>query len=160
MHRGCHRRTGSPRLGRRKRGIQENALGRSRGGVSTKIHALVDGLGRPLHIALTAGQRHEAQKAEELVDHVRARVFVADGGYDSDRLRAKLKARGIKAVINNAGNRTKKYRVEKHWYRQRYIVECFFLELKRFRGVATRYDKTARNYLSLVSLACAWLWII
>lgn len=110
-------------------------------------------------MALTAGHRHEALKAEELVEHVRARVFVADASYDSDRLRAKLKARKIKAVINNGSGRKKKLRVDKRWYSQRYLVECFFLDLKRFRGVATRYEKTARNFLALVSVVCAWHWL-
>lgn len=90
---------------------------------------------------------------------MRSNVFVADAGYDSDRVRAALKRRRIKAVINNAPGRHKKHRVEKRFYRRRYLVECFFHKLKLFRAIATRYEKTARNYLSLVNLACAWLWL-
>jgi transposase len=94
-----------------------------------------------------------------LLDHVRSKVFVADASYDSDRVRAFLKRKRIKAVINNAAFRVKKCRVEKRFYRRRYLVECFFHRLKLFRAIATRYEKTARNYLSIVSLACAWLWL-
>lgn len=86
-------------------------------------------------------------------------MFVADAGYDSDRVRSVLRRRRIKAVINNASGRTKKKRIDKRFYRRRYLVECFFHRLKLFRAVATRYEKTARNYLSLVNLVCAWLWL-
>lgn len=98
-------------------------------------------------------------KVDELLDHVSSKVFVADAAYDSDRIRALLRRRRIKAVINNASGRNKKRRIEKRFYRRRYLVECFFHKLKLFRAVATRYEKTARNYLSIVHLACAWLWL-
>lgn len=96
---------------------------------------------------------------DELLEHVQSKVFVADAGYDSDRIRAELRRRRIKAVINNASGRARKRRVEKRFYRRRYLVECFFHRLKLFRAIATRYEKTARNYLSFVNLACAWLWL-
>ncbi len=86
-------------------------------------------------------------------------MFVADAGYDSDRVRSLLRRRRIKAVINNASGRIKKRRIDKRLYRRRYLVECFFHRLNLFRAVATRYEKTARNYLSLVNLVCAWLWL-
>jgi transposase len=98
-------------------------------------------------------------KVDELLDHVRSKVFVADASYDSDRVRAALKRKRIKAVINNASGRDKKRRVEKRFYRLRYLVECFFHRLKLFRAIATRYEKTARNYLAIINLACAWLWL-
>ena len=142
-----------------KRGIERNALGRSRGGISTKLHALVDANAKPLHITLTAGHRHEAIKADELVAQAQGKLFVADAGYDSDHVRATLSSKRIKAVINNAGFRKHKKRVDQRFYRKRYLVECFFHRIKSFRAVATRYDKTARNYLATVSLACAWVWL-
>jgi transposase len=110
-------------------------------------------------VTLTAGHRHEATKADELVEHAQGKAFVADAGYDADRIREALKAKRIKAVIANGSGRAKKRRVEKKFYRRRYLVECFFHRLKLFRAIATRYEKTARNYLSLVSLVCAWLWL-
>lgn len=142
-----------------KGGIDCNALGRSRGGVSTKIHALVDGKARPLHITLTAGHRNEALKADELVEHAQGKAFLADASYDTDRIRDALEAKKIKAVINNRGMRSPRKRVDKRLYRRRYLVECFFHRLKLFRAIATRYEKTARNYLSLLNLVCSWHWL-
>lgn len=144
---------------RRKRGIEHNALGRSRAGVSTKLHALVDGQARPLHLTLTPGHRHEATVAEELVEHAQGKAFLADAGYDSDRIRKAVRAKRMKAVINPNPSRKKKPRLDKRLYARRYLIECFFHKLKRFRAIATRYEKTTRNYLSLVHLACASLWL-
>jgi len=83
---------------RAEKGIQCNALGRSRGGFSIKIHAIVDAKGRPLHVALTPGERHELIAAPELLDYAGDAV-IGDTGYDSNEFRAELKTRGIKAVI-------------------------------------------------------------
>jgi transposase len=65
----------------------------------------------------------------------------------------------MKPVIHSKPERKKKHRLVRRLYRQRYQVECFFHDLKRFRTIATRYEKTARNYLALVQVACAWLWL-
>jgi transposase len=142
-----------------KRGLQHNALGRSRGGVSTKLHAIVDAQARPLHVVLTQGQRHEAVGAPDLVEHARGKYFLGDTGYDSASIRQAVKRRGMLAVIHSHPQRKTRYRLNKKLYRSRYKVECFFHSLKRFRAVATRYEKTARNYLAVVSLACATLWL-
>ena len=79
--------------------------------------------------------------------------------YDSNDFIAEVKARDIKLVIHSRPERKNKRRLDRKLYRKRYIVEVFFFKLKRFRGIATRYDKTARNYLALIQLACAWLWL-
>jgi transposase len=134
-------------------------LGRSRGGVSTKIHAVVDTKGRPIHVAITPGQRHEMIAAKELLDHARGKALIVDTGYDSNDFLAAVRAKGMKPVIHSKPERKKKHRLARALYRQRYIVECFFHTLKRFRAVATRYDKTARNYLAFVQLACARIWL-
>jgi len=134
-------------------------LGHSRGGFSTKLHAIVDTKSRPLHIALTAGQRHEIVAAEELLKHARGRALIGDTGYDSNAFMAAVKARGMKPVIPCRPERAKKHGVNRRLYRRRYLVEVFFHNLKRFRAIATRYEKTARNYLALVQIACAWLWL-
>ncbi len=114
--RGHHRRVGHtspPGFCGRKRGIISNALGRSRGGVSTKVHALVDTKGRPLHVQLTPGQQHESTVAEEIIaNHARGEAFIADTGYDSDASRAQLKALRIKPVIHANPTRKKKPRLE------------------------------------------------
>ena len=113
-------------------------MGRSRGGFSTKIHAIVDASGRPLHVALTPGQRHEMIKALELLDFAHSDVFIGDTGYDSNDLRAEIRQRGIKAVIHSKPERRRKKPLDRTLYRIRYRVEVFFHNLKRFRAIATR----------------------
>ena len=134
-------------------------MGRSRGGFSTKIHAVVDAKGRPLHLELTPGQQHEATVAESLLEHAQGRAFIGDRGYDSDRIREAVKACGMKPVIPPNPTRNVQYRYDKRLYRIRYRIECFFHRLKRCRRIATRYEKTGRNYLALVHLACALIWL-
>ena len=138
------------RCGRRKRGIECNALGRSRGGFSTKIHPLVNLSGLPVQLKLSPGQRHENQVAQDLLKHARSKFFIADNGYDSDELRKEK----MKEVMYPYPNRKhKKPRLNRKVYAERIFVENFFHHLKRFRAIATRYEKTARNFLALVHLA-------
>jgi transposase len=109
-------------------------------------------------VTLTAGHRHEMSVADELLAHAQGRAFIADSGYDSDELARKVHGRGMKVVIccNPTHNRR---RLDRKLYRRRYHVERLFHDLKRFRAVASRYDKTARNFLATVELACAWRWL-
>lgn len=134
-------------------------MGRSRGGFSTKLHAVVDTKGRPIHITLTPGQRHEMIIADELLANARGKALIGDTGYDSNRFRQAVRARGMRPVIGSKPERPRKLSVVRRLYEKRYLVECFFHSLKRFRAVATRYEKTARNYLALVQVACARLWL-
>lgn len=98
--------------------------------------------------------------AEELLPHARGRAFIADTAYDADRIVKAVRAHGMKPVICNHPTRTyNRRRLDRRLYRERYLVEAFFHNLKRFRALATRYEKTAKNYLALVQLACAWLWL-
>ena len=97
--------------------------------------------------------------AEELLDHARGRAFIGDTGYDSNDLRREIRARDMKPVIHSKPERKRALPLDRKLYRKRYLVEVFFHNLKRFRAIATRYEKTARNYLALVHLACAWLWL-
>ena len=98
--------------------------------------------------------------ADELLAHAQGRAFIGDTGYDSDDLARRIRRRGMKVVICcNPTRKRNRRRLDKRLYRQRYRVECLFHDLKRFRAVASRYDKTARNYLSMVELACAWRWL-
>jgi len=144
---------------RRERGPRCHALGRSRGGFSTKIHALVDTRGQPLYVTLTAGQQHDSTVAEDLIARAGAKACIADAGYDADRIIAAIRSRGMRAVIANGSGRKKRRRVDRQLYGIRYRIECFFHRLKRCRRIATRYEKTARNYLALVHLACALMWL-
>jgi len=144
----------------RKRGIISNALGRSRGGFSTKIHALVDTKGRPLHVELTPGQQHESTVAAAIIEnHARGQALIADTGYDSDAIRHQLRSMRIKPVIHANPTRKRKPRLDRRRYASRYRVEIFFHDLKRFRALATRFEKTSRNYLALVQLACSMIWL-
>jgi transposase len=134
-------------------------LGHSRGGFSTKLHAIVDTKARPIYIALTPGQRHEMVAAEDLLAHARGRALIGDTGYDSSAFLNAVRAKGMRPIIPSRPERPVKYRLPRRLYRRRYLVEIFFHNLKRFRAIATRYEKTARNYLALTHLACAWLWL-
>ena len=159
-HSRCLRCSSPPGRCGRKGGIISNALGHSRGGFTTKVHALVDRKGRPLHIELTQGQRHESSVAESIIaGHARGKALIADTGYDSDAIRRQLHDLGMKAVIHPNPSRKTKPRLDRRRYAWRYRVEVFFHSLKRFRAVATRFEKTARNYLSLLQLASAKLWL-
>ncbi len=97
--------------------------------------------------------------APELLEHARGKALIGDTGYDSNEFIDAVRAKGMKPVIHSKPERKKKHRLARSLYRQRYLVECFFHCLKRFRAIATRYEKTARNYLALVQLACAWIWL-
>jgi len=98
--------------------------------------------------------------ARERLEHARGKALIGDTGYDSNDFVAAVRAKGMKAVIHSKPERKKKHRLARALYRKRYLVECFFHSLKRFRAVATRYDKTARNYLALVQLVCSRLWLV
>ncbi len=114
---------------------------------------------RPIHILVTPGQQHDSTVAEELIDYVHGEAVLADGAYDSDRIISELKERGLKPVIPSGKSRKRKRRHDKEMYKQRYLVECFFHTIKRWRRIATRYEKTATSYLGFLLLACAILWI-
>ena len=97
--------------------------------------------------------------ADELLEHARGKALIADTGYDSNRFRQAVRDRSMKAVIGSKPERPRKLPKSRVLYQKRYLVEVFFHNLKRFRAVATRYEKTARNYLALVQLACASMWL-
>jgi transposase len=119
----------------------------------------VRGLGCPVRFILTAGQRGDAPQAEPLIEGLPAQVVMADTAYDADHLRQAIADKGAVAVIPNNPSRAKKYSLDKHLYAQRHLVECCFSKLKQFRRVATRFEKTARNYLAVVTLAAIVLWL-
>lgn len=98
-------------------------------------------------------------KADELLEHAQGRALLGDSGYDSDRFVKLVRQKGMKVVIGNGSGRKRRRRMDRALYRRRYRVEVFFHDVKRFRAVATRYDKTARNYLAMLQVACALLWL-
>jgi transposase len=129
-------------------------VGRSRGGLSTKIHARVDAKGRPVYLLISPGEVHDITCAEALLDGLEQRaVVIADKGYDADRVRTHIRAQGAIPNIPNRSNRKKKYRWKKAIYRERNLVERFFNKLKQFRRIATRYDKLGATFLAFIKLA-------
>jgi transposase len=143
----------------RKKGEHKQAIGRSRGGRNTKIHAVADAKGRLLSILLTGGEAHDCPPAKRLIRRTRAaRKFLGDKAYDSAELRHWLKQRGSKAVIPNKANRKQPFRFDKASYKQRHRIENAFCRLKDFRRIATRYDRLARNFLASVCLVAAIVW--
>ena len=145
--------------GRRKRGAAAQAIGRSRGGRTTKIHVVVDGKGRPIAIQVTAGQLGDARAAPALLGSLPpGRLCAGDGAYDSDGLRQFLAERGTLPVIPNNPTRKRLHPFDAEAYKQRNLVERMFCRLKDFRRIATRYDKLAANYFSAVALAAIATW--
>ncbi|RYY14098.1 MAG: IS5 family transposase [Alphaproteobacteria bacterium] len=144
-----------------KGGGSAQAIGRSRGGWTTKVHALTDVIGRPYALMLTAGNVSDIKAAPALLRRAgRMRYLLADKGYDADHLRRSLRDAGAVPVIPGRRNRKRTIRYDKDRYRGRHLVENAFCRLKDFRRVATRYDKLAANFLSGVALATAlafWL---
>jgi transposase len=97
--------------------------------------------------------------AEELLDHARGRAAIADSGYSGERIDAAIRARGMKPVVAQNPTHPRRGRLDRKLYGLRYMVECGFHTLKRFRAVATRYDKTATNFLAIVHVACITMWL-
>jgi len=143
-----------------KRGGADHCLGRSRGGLTTKIHVVVDAQGLPIRLGLTAGQAHDGQIADTLLDHLVPRTIVlADKAYDADRIRELIQDQGATPNIPPKSNRRWKPCFSKRLYRERNLIERFFSKLKHFRRVATRYDKLAANFLAMIQLASMRLWL-
>ncbi len=135
-------------------------MGRSRGGLTTKIHAVVDANGNPFTLKLTEGQAHDGRSAEDMLDSVGAgQTLLADRAYDSDALRETLAERGAKANIKPMRHRVNIPKFNKRLYKKRNLVERFFNKLKHFRAIATRFEKHDANYLALVKLASARIWM-
>ncbi len=119
----------------------------------------VRGLGCPVRFVLTAGQKGDAPQAGRLIEDLPAEIVMADTAYDADHLREAIAAKGAVAVIPNNPSRAIKHQLDKHLYAQRQLVECCFSKLKQFRRVATRFEKTARNYRAVITLAAIVLWM-
>ncbi len=139
---------------------ESNCTGRSRGGLTTKIHAVVDAKGRPIRLALSAGQEHDSLLAGDLLTELRYNgMLLADKAYDSDTIRDLVRQRGAWANIPPRRNRKKPICFSPCLYRDRNHVERFFNRIKHCRRIATRYDKLATNFLAFVKLAAIRLWL-
>ena len=140
-------------------GQEEQALGRSRGGFSTKVHVLVDALGNPLRFILTAGQLHDVTQADALIDSFEFDALIADKGYDANWLLNLLEDAGAQAVIPPRSNRTNPHAYDKHLYKERHLVECFFNKIKWYRRIFTRFEKLAQRYAAFLHFVGALIWL-
>ncbi len=141
--------------------LQARCMGRSRGGLTTKIHALVDANGLPIALKLTEGQAHDGKSAVDMLDasRRRARSCSPIAPTTATRLRTALAARGAWANVKPMPGRVNIPAFSPFLYRYRNLVERFFNKLKHFRAVATRFEKHDANYLALVKLAAARIWM-
>ena len=142
-----------------KDGSEAQALGRSKGGFTTKIHALVDGLGNPIKFILTGGHRNDITQAAELVKEQRNTAFLADKGYDSQELVDILEAQDCTATIPSKKNAKKPREIDKELYKERFLIEVFFSKIKHFRRVFSRFDKTITAFSGFLHLAGALIWM-
>jgi len=132
----------------------------ARGGLSTKIHATVDALGNPLSFHLTPGQACDLDGADQLLPNIVADIVLADKGYDaSERVIERLESLGKTAVIPPQRNRTSPRDYDRDLYKARHLIENFFAKLKQYRGIATRYDKRATNFLGAIYLVASVIWL-
>jgi transposase len=135
-------------------------MGRSRGGLTTKIHALVDANGLPILLKITPGQANDGRSAADMFGSLgTGDVLLADRAYDSDALRTEMEERGAVANIKPMPNRVRHPAFNTTLYKLRNAVERFFSKIKHYRAIATRYEKHPENYIALVKLAAARIWM-
>ena len=142
-------------------GKENQAIGKSVAGNTTKIHMAVDAYGLPIEFHLTGGEVHDSKAAPELIVRLPLADYItADKGYDSEEIRELIREKGSTPLIPRKKN-SKTGNDDMDWclYKYRHLVENVFARLKHFRAIATRYDKLKRNYASMVAMACSYLWL-
>jgi len=151
----AHQHASGARLG------EERAIGRSRGGATTKIHMAADAHGNPIDFEITGGEVHDAKAAPNLIGKIKAAEnVIADKGYDSEVIREHIRQAGANPVIPRKSNSKKaNSEFDLHLYKLRHLVENLFARLKHFRSIATRFEKLARNFKAMLFIACAFIWI-
>ena len=135
------------------------AIGLTRGGLNTKIHAVCDALGNPLRFILTPGQQHDSKPVQELLENLPAKALLADKAYDSDKIVQFAQEQGMEVIIPSKVNRKQQRALDKHRYKARHLVENLFQRMKVFRRVATRYDKLDERFLGFVHIAGIMKWL-
>jgi transposase len=143
-----------------KNGTQaDQALGHSRGGFSTKIHITTDGLGNPLRLELTPGQRHDIIKAHDLIVDLEFEHLIADRSYGAEDFRQELIAAGTEPVIPPKTNALQPHAYDEWRYRERHLIECFIGKIKHFRRVFSRFDKLASRFLGFLHFVSTLVWL-
>jgi transposase len=140
---------------------EAEALGRSKGGFTTKLHAITDALGNPLDFILTGGQASDVGQADALLQltPAGAEALLGDKGYDSDAFVQAVQERGMQAVIPPRSNRIAPRHCDWFVYKERHLIECFFGKIKHYRRVFSRFEKLARNYMGFVRFVSALIWL-
>lgn len=143
-------------------GKKNKAVGRTRGGINTKIHAIVDGLGNPVAFILSAGNENDSTHAIELMNKVdiNGSNLLGDKAYGTKEILSYIKSQGAAAVIPPKSNVKEPWEVDYCLYKERHLVECFFQKIKWFRRVATRYDKLDKSFLAFVYMAAIMIWLL
>lgn len=119
----------------------------------------MDGLGNPVHVHLTQGSAHDVSQAPILVEKAQGKNFIADKAYDSQKVIQAIENKDMTPVIPSTASRTTQREIDRHLYKERHLVENFFCKIKRYRRVATRYEKTAANFLGFVLFAAIRVWL-
>ena len=145
--------------GYKKDSNQQEALGRSKGGFSSKIHTIADALGNPLRFSLTPGQTNDITQASELLKDIENAYILADKGYVSEELRLQLLNQNCTPNIPSRSNCKDPHPYDEHIYQERHVIECFFSKIKYFRRIFSRFDKSARNFFSFLSFTGAIIWL-
>ena len=145
--------------GYKKDSQDQECLGRSKGGFTTKIHAVVDALGNPLKFILTPGQRNDITQAESLIKDFKNTAVIADKGYDSNHLIDTIEENESVAVIPPKKNRKTHREYDSHLYKERHLIECFFGKIKHFRRIFSRFDKTAQSFMGFLNFVAVLIWL-
>jgi len=145
--------------GYKKGSQEEQALGRSKGGFTTKIHVVVDALGQALRFSLTAGHRHDITQAFYLIKGFKNSNIIADKAYDSDAFIEQIEQQNCTPVIPPRTSRKEPRGYDGHLYKERHLIECFFNKIKHFRRVFSRFDKKASSFMGFLAFASTILWL-
>ena len=140
-------------------GQAAQALGRSRGGFSTKVHVSVDALGNPLRFRLTAGQRHDITQAQDLTTDYQYDYLIADRAYDADDFLQLIVSGGAIPVIPPRSNRKVMREYDEYLDRERHVAECFINKIKHYRRIFSRFDKLDSRYLGFLNFVGALIWL-
>lgn len=141
---------------------ENKAVGRTKGGLNTKIHAIVDGLGNPVVFFLPPGNDNDSIHAIELMDRIdiTGSNLLGDKAYGTNEILTYISDHGATAVIPPKCNVKEPWPVDYFLYKERHLIECFFQKIKWFRRSATRYDKLDKSFLAFVYLAAIMIWLL